>query len=146
MQPHNDQYLSNFQQPQSQPTVVKKSPDGPGFGKGLTIGFTILVIIWVLEVTAEWNSIENTKKQYYESDNNDGPVTYQYAVCNPNDSSYDLGRCQDRIFDEAIESREINMFIEIVKIGAWVTIWISLARVMIFGNLSYRVMLSRSGD
>ena len=144
MQPPNDQYLSNFQQPQSQTTVVKKSPDSPGFGKGLSIGFAILVLIWVLEVFAEWNSIENAKKEYYEADDNDGPVTYQYAVCNPDDSAYDSVGCQDRIFDEAMETREIDMLIDIVKIGAWITIWVSLARIMIFGNDSYRAMMSRN--
>ena len=63
MQPHNDQYLSNFQQPQAQPNIVTKDPDSPGFGKGLAVGFTILVLIWTAEVFGEWNSIQNAKKE-----------------------------------------------------------------------------------
>tara|TARA_B100001113_G_scaffold290072_1_gene246081 strand:+ start:109 stop:546 length:438 start_codon:yes stop_codon:yes gene_type:complete len=143
MQPHNDQYLSNFQQPQAQHNIVTKDPDSPGFGKGLAVGFTILVLIWTAEVFGEWNSIQNAKEDYYEPEQNDGPVTYEYAVCNPDDSAYDSGKCQDRIFDEAIESRETDMYIEMIKIGAWITIWVSLARLMIFGNISYRVMMSK---
>ena len=143
MQPQHDGYLANFQQPHNQNIVESKEPEKPGFGKGLAIGFTILVLIWTLEVFAEWGSIQDEKKKYYEPEENDDPVTYKYAECNPDDSSYDQRKCNDLYFDEGIENREVDMYIEMVKIGAWITIWVSLARLMIFGNVSYRVMMSR---
>tara|TARA_B100000767_G_C19575469_1_gene455072 strand:- start:156 stop:590 length:435 start_codon:yes stop_codon:yes gene_type:complete len=139
MQPHNDQYLSNFQQPQSQPTIVKKSPDGPRFGKGLTIGFAILILIWSIEIMSEWVSIQQDKENYYDSKNYaDSEYTYKYKECDPDELRiFDLEKCNDLIFEENIDSRVFTVSIEIVKVIAWLMIWSSLSRLVFFNNLAF---------
>jgi len=164
MQPNNDDYLSRFSQPVrtqvssavphtppakssfSQPVRAQVSSAAPqesaplNYGTGLKIGFSILMLIWVIEIIGEWNSIENSKDQYYNPTQSSKDVTYEHAVCNPNTNIYDVSECQDRLFDDSIESRETNMIIEMVKVGSWALIWVSLARIMLFANLTSKVI------
>ena len=164
MQPNNDDYLSRFSQPvrtqvtsavphtppanssfskpngvQVNSAVLQERPP-LNFGTGLKIGFSILMLIWVIEIISEWNSIENSKDQYYNPTQSSDDVTYEHAVCDPNTNIYDLSECQDRLFDDSIESRETNMIIEMVKVGSWALIWVSLARIMLFANLTSKVI------
>ena len=162
MQPSNDDYLSTFSKPITEQFVysapdlpppdgsfsnqhqVKDSISDPqrvlsgDFGLGLKIGFTVLVLIWVIEIIGEWNSIENAKEQY-----NNPTLEYEHAVCDPDTNLYDVKLCQDRLFEDSMDVRETNMVIEMVKVGAWVLIWISLARVVVFANISAKVIKSK---
>ena len=153
MQPHNDDYLSNFSKPITEQVVysapnlpppdgsfskqyqVKVSTSGPqrvlsrDFGLGLKIGFSVLMLIWVIEIIGEWNSIDNAKEQY-----NNPTLEYEHAVCDPDTNLYDVKLCQDRLFEDSIDARETNMVIEMVKVAAWGLIWASLAHVMLFAK------------
>ena len=99
MQPHNDDYLSNFSKPITEQVVysapnlpppdgsfskqyqVKESTSNPqlvlsrDFGLGLKIGFSVLMLIWVIEIIGEWNSIEDSKTQYYNPPQSTDDVT-----------------------------------------------------------------------
>lgn len=167
MQPHNDDYLSNFSKPITEQVVysapnlppldtsfsnqsqVKESKSDPqrvlplDFGLGLKIGFSVLMLIWIIEIIGEWNSIEDSKAQYYNPLQSTDDVTYEHAVCDPDTNLYDVKLCSDRLFEDSIDARETNMVIEMVKVGAWGLIWASLARIAIFANISARVIKSR---
>ena len=167
MKPHNDDYLSNFSKPITEQVVysapnlpppdgsfskqyqVKESTSNPqrvlsrDFGLGLKIGFSVLMLIWVIEIIGEWNSIEDSKTQYYNPPQSTDDVTYEHAVCDPDTNLYDVKLCQDRMFEDSIDARVTDMVIEMVKVGAWGLIWVSLARVVVFANISAKVIKSQ---
>ena len=109
----------------------------PGFGKGLAIGFSILIIIWALEIIGDWSSIQNEKAIYYGTESDEDPV-YQYDECNPTGGLTDAEKCSDLRFEDYIDSRNISMMLEIAKVAAWMMIWGSLGRVMLFNNLAFQ--------
>lgn len=108
------------------------------FGKGLAIGFSILLIIWSLEIIYEFSAINYEKKSYYGSKYTAGDSSFQYDECNPNHSSYSQSKCSDLLFDDYIASKTMGANIDVVEVVAWVLIWGSLSRVIYFNNIVHK--------